>query len=256
MRALEDLKRRLAADRRCFAFFHPALPDEPLIFVEVALVGGMADTVQPLIDPEAPVGDPARPTPRSSTRSTTAWRACAGVTLGNFLIKLVVADLAQELPNSRPSPPCRRSRASATGCARRWAGPTNGALACADRQLSQALDAAGLADDPEPPERLRLPLSRLCAHISSREKRGGRPRDSVARFHLGNGARLERINWLGDLSPKGLAESFGLLVNYKYDDGNDRAEPRTLHQQWRVIMSSTVRALLPALAEQGSCGFA
>ena len=79
MRALEDLKRRLAADRRCFAFFHPALPDEPLIFVEVALVDGMADRIQPLIDPEAPVGDAGRRRHRrSSTRSTTAWRGCAG----------------------------------------------------------------------------------------------------------------------------------------------------------------------------------
>ena len=204
MRALEDLKRRLAADRRCFAFFHPALPDEPLIFVEVALVGGMADRIHPLIDPEAPVGDPAAADCAIFYSINNCLEGLRGVTLGNFLIKLVAADLASELPQ--------------------------------------------LPDDPEAAEGLRLPLSRLCAQYLAREKRGGRPRDSVARFHLGNGARLERINWLGDPSAKGLAESFGLLVNYKYDAAMIERNHEVYTNNGEVIMSSTVKALLPAAA--------
>ena len=101
MRALEDLKRRVATDRRCFAFFHPALPDEPLIFVEVALVDGMAERIQPLIDPDAPVADPAAADAAIFYSINNCLDGLRGVSLGNFLIKLVAAELAHELPTLR-----------------------------------------------------------------------------------------------------------------------------------------------------------
>jgi malonyl-CoA decarboxylase len=107
------------------------------------------------------------------------------------------------------------------------------------------LDAADWPDDPEAAEGLRVPLLRLCAHYLAREKRGGRPRDAVARFHLGNGARLERINWLGDPSAKGLAESFGLLVNYKYDGAMIERNHELYTNNGEVVMSSAVKSLLP-----------
>jgi malonyl-CoA decarboxylase len=103
-------------------------------------------------------------------------------------------------------------------------------------------------ENAETAERLKAPLSRLGAHYLVREKRGGRPRDPVARFHLGNGARLERVNWLGDLSTKGLAESFGLLVNYKYDTSMIERNHELYTNNGEVVMSSMVKGLLPAVA--------
>lgn len=248
MRALEDLKRRLAADRRCFAFFHPALPDEPLIFVEVALVGGMADKIQPLIDPDSPI----RPVEGADTAIFYSINNCQaglrGVTLGNFLIKLVVADLTRELPDLKtystlsPIPGFGNwLREELSQTASRVIGPT-------ERKQLAALDLPDWHTDPETAESLRLPMLRLCAHYLVREKRGGRPRDSVARFHLGNGARLERINWLGDMSSKGFAESFGLLVNYKYDTAMIERNHELYTNSGEVVMSSAVKGLLPAAA--------
>ena len=206
MRALEDLKRRLAADRRCFAFFHPALPDEPLIFVEVALVGGMADRIQPLIDPEAPIGDATAADTAIFYSINNCLEGLRGVTLGNFLIKLVAAELARELPELKTFATLSPIPGFAAWLREALGRPQGTPLAGLDRQQLAALDAADWPEDPEIAERLRLPLSRLCAQYLAREKRGGRPRDAVARFHLGNGARLERINWLGDPSAKGLSE--------------------------------------------------
>ena len=217
MRALEDLKRRLAADRRCFAFFHPALPDEPLIFVEVALVGGMADRIQPLIDPEAPVGDPAAADTAIFYSINNCLEGLRGVTLGNFLIKHVVAELAHELPQLATFSTLSPIPGFAAWLREALGRSDSAPIAGIDRGQLAALDRPDWPEQPEEADRLRLPLSRLCAQFLAREKRGGRPRDPVARFHLGNGARLEQINWLGDSSAKGLAKSFGLLVNYKYD---------------------------------------
>jgi len=246
MRALEDLKRRLAADRRCFAFFHPALPDEPLIFVEVALVGGMADRVQPLIDPEAPVGDATAADTAIFYSINNCLEGLRGVTLGNFLIKLVAADLARELPALKTFATLSPVPGFAAWLREALGRPDGTAVAGVDRQQLVALDVPDWPEDPAAAEKLRLPLSRLCAHYLAREKRGGRPRDPVARFHLGNGARLERINWLGDPSPKGLAEAFGILVNFKYDAAMIERNHELYTNNGEVVMSSTVKALLSA----------
>jgi malonyl-CoA decarboxylase len=167
--------------------------------------------------------------------------------LGNFLIKLVVADLAQELPDLKtyatlsPIPGFGnwlRAAVEEEGDGR----PLNGA----DRKLLQALQEPDWPSDPETAERLRAPLLRLCAQYLVREKRNDRPRDPVARFHLGNGARLERINWLGDISAKGLGESFGLLVNHKYDTAMIERNHETYTNNGEVVVSSAVKGLLPA----------
>ncbi|MFZ1429048.1 MAG: malonyl-CoA decarboxylase [Geminicoccaceae bacterium] len=248
MQALEDLKRRLAADRRCFAFFHPALPDEPLIFVEVALVGGMADKVQPLIDPVAAVGDPQAANTAVFYSINNCLEGLRGVTLGNFLIKLVAADLARELPELKTYAtlsPIPGFGVWLRATLRQSAAKLPGGI---DRQQVASLDAPDWTSDPEAAERLRLPLTKLCAHYLVREKRSGRPLDPVARFHLGNGARLERINWLGDISAKGLEESFGLLVNYKYDTSMIEKNHELYTNNGEVIVSSAVRSVLPNLA--------
>lgn len=248
MRALEDLKRRLAADRRCFAFFHPALPDEPLIFVEVALVTGMADRIQPLIDPEAPVGDPESADAAIFYSINNCLEGLRGVTLGNFLIKLVVADLAREFPDLKTYATLSPVPGFSAWLRQALADSGNKVIAAADRKLLAALDRPGWHREPETVEKLKGVLCRLCAHYLVREKRSGRPRDPVARFHLGNGARLERINWLGDVSAKGLEESFGLLVNYKYDTGQIERNHELYTNTGEVVISSAVKGLLPAQA--------
>lgn len=241
MRALEDLKRRLGPDRRCFAFFHPALPSEPLIFVEVALVDGMADRVQPLIDPDTPVADASQADTAIFYSINNCQDGLRGVTLGNFLIKLVAAELARELPGLKAFATLSPIPGFAAWLREALADDT---LTAADREQLAALDEPDWPEDPEAAERLRLPLLRLCARYLAREKRDGRPRDPVARFHLGNGARLERINWLGDPSPKGLAESFGLLVNYRYDGATIERNHEAYSNSGEVVMSPAVKSLL------------
>ena len=249
MQGLEDLRRRLAADRRCFAFFHPALPDEPLIFVQVALVEGLADRIQPLIDRTAEIGDPSTADTAIFYSISNCQEGLRGVNLGNFLIKLVVADLQRELPQLRtfatlsPIPGFRRwldaERAAVDG----------GLLDAAARSTLSRLDMPGWTEDEAALETLRPLLTGLCAHYLVRVRQNGRPRDPVARFHLGNGARLERLNWLGDPSEKGLAESAGLLVNYRYDPASIERNHEALVNGGEVVHSSTVRALLPKLPE-------
>jgi malonyl-CoA decarboxylase len=249
MQGLEDLRRRLAADRRCFAFFHPALPDEPLIFVQVALVEGLADKIQPLIDRAAEIGDPAAADTAIFYSISNCQDGLRGVNLGNFLIKLVVADLQRELPQLRtfatlsPIPGFRRwldeERAAASG----------GLLDGAARSTLARLDQPGWTEDEKALEALRPLLMGLCAHYLVRVRQNGRPRDPVARFHLGNGARLERLNWLGDTSEKGLAESAGLLVNYRYDPASIERNHEALVNGGEVVHASTVRALLTKLPE-------
>jgi malonyl-CoA decarboxylase len=243
---LEALRRRLGPDRRCFAFFHPTLPDEPLIFVQVALVKGMADKVQPLLDRETPT----LPVGEADTAIFYSISNCqaglTGVSLGNFLIKMVVAALEAELPQLRSF-----ATLSPIPGFRAW---LDQALDRDDAVVSSEARAAlmrlTLPDwhrDPATAEALKPWLMGLCAHYLVREQRRGRPLDPVARFHLGNGARLERVNWLGDVSAKGVAESAGMLVNYRYDQAKIPANHEAYVATGKVIHSSAVKALLPAL---------
>jgi malonyl-CoA decarboxylase len=249
----DDLRRRLQRDRRCFAFFHPQLPDEPLIFVEVALGPAMPDAVGPLIDKRA------APLPRAELRVATFYSisncepGLRGVSLGNFLIKRVALELQQQLPRLKrfctlspipglagwlqrgpdfdALPGLRRGRAARLRAdVERLTAPGGWAT------LQTAAGWAALDD------RGRDALKRLAATYLALQSPlpGG---DPVARFHLDNGARLERINLGADLSPKGLRQSFGLMVNYLYD--LDRIEiHHTQFKRGEVARSRTVQALL------------
>jgi malonyl-CoA decarboxylase len=204
-----DLKRRLERDRRCFAFFHPALPGEPLVFVEVAFVDELPSSVAPILSTESAVGDPRKARCAVFYSITSCQPGLKGISFGNFLIKQVAQDLHEELPNLRqfatlsPIPGFR-------GWLRRQ--PTDQGLAAAApiRFAAQAEPARA------PSEELRDPLEALAARYLTRQWEAGHVLDPVARFHLGNGARLERINWLADSSPKGLRQSLGMMVNYVY----------------------------------------
>jgi malonyl-CoA decarboxylase len=242
--ALEALRRRLAADRRCFAFFHPALPDEPLIFVEVALTKGMADRVQSLIDENAPIF----PVEDADTAVFYSINNCQdglrGVNLGNFLIKLVVADLERELPRLR-----HFVTLSPVPGFRRWLEEARSAHDPVTEPYRELLDRLAGGDwvrDEALVEQAKPVLLGLCAHYLVRVRERGLPRDPVARFHLRNGARLERINWLADTSDKGLAESFGILVNYRYDPARIERHHEAYVATGEVIHTSAVKSLLPA----------
>jgi malonyl-CoA decarboxylase len=249
MQGLEDLRRRLAADRRCFAFFHPALPDEPLIFVQVALVEGLADRIQPLIDRSAEIGDPSEADTAVFYSISNCQEGLRGVNLGNFLIKLVVADLQRELPQIRTFATLSPVPGFMRWLADERARPDSAVLDPAARASLGLLDTAAWLDDEAATARLRPLLLGLCAHYLVRVRHNGRPRDPVARFHLGNGARLERVNWQGDPSEKGLAESAGVLVNYRYDPATIERNHETLVNTGEVVHSGAVRSLLPKLPE-------
>ena len=252
IRTWRDLKNRLDSDRRCYAFFHPRMPEEPLIFVEVALVKGMADSVQRLLDEKAPVLDPGQADTAIFYSINNCQRGLDGISFGNFLIKRVVSLLQEEQKTIRhfatlsPIPGFGRwlTAQLADGdaaliepepaAALRQLVPANLALP-APAPAGEA--AAALAETPvqtlarvlarrgwqreEAVARILEPLLlRACARYllhESAKGRARRARDPVAHFHLSNGARVERLNWKGDVSEKGLKESFGLMVNYLYD---------------------------------------
>jgi malonyl-CoA decarboxylase len=212
----DDLRRRLAPDRRCFAFFHPALPDEPLIFVEVALVEGLATAVRPLLSQNTDEDAGRAQAERADTAIFYSISNCQdglrGVSFGNFLIKQVVEELQAEFPRLK-----RFSTLSPVPGFRRWLNRRLADARNADAALLQDVETDGWWRDPAGSERLRPDVMRLCAVYLTQPPLPGNHIDPVARFHLGNGARLERINWLGNTAPRAIVESFGIMVNYLYD---------------------------------------
>src|SRR5579863_7391773 len=225
-----DLHRRLEDDRRCFAFFHPALIDEPIIFVEVALSRGLTGDLEPLLDIQAPVLPPGKADTAIFYSINNCLRGLRCVPFGNFLIKQVVDELAAELPNiqnySTLSPLPYLSRALRDQQDEN--GFTRDRLSRLLADDAKNLTNAGRRRDPmealfhllEQPlahrEILTRPLERLALAYLTQVRQGGKLYDSVATFHLSNGARLERINTFGNLRPYGLRDSFGVTVNYRY----------------------------------------
>lgn len=231
IRSWNDMKKRLASDRRCFGFFHPAMPDEPLIFVEVALVNGMADNVQKLLDESKPAAGAEEADTAIFYSISNAQAGLAGVSFGEFLIKRVVSELQGQFPKLQtfatlsPIPGfaawlgsiCKEGRAGDLLKASENMQIT--AIAgkdSPDEALQALLSSPKWMEDPRTEMVLQAPMTRLCAHYLLHARAGNRARDPVAHFHLSNGARIGRINWLGDVSAKGLAQSHGLMVNYLY----------------------------------------
>jgi malonyl-CoA decarboxylase len=235
IRSWDDLKHRLDEDRRCYAFFHPCMPDEPLIFVQVALVDGLAPNVYELLDEDAPGAAAEHANTAIFYSISNCQAGLAGVSFGNFLIKQVVADLGNELPNLKtfstlsPIPGFNKwlKTALADDAADLIPETLGSTLERADDQGRSAQDIISkflltpemLTDSDVNPAllaALESTLIRLCARYLLIERRGNTALDRVAHFHLTNGARVERINWLGDRSEAGLRSSLGLMVNYRY----------------------------------------
>ncbi|MGF7207010.1 malonyl-CoA decarboxylase [Skermanella aerolata] len=265
IRGWQDLKDRLDSDRRCFAFFHPRMPDEPLIFVEVALVTGMSGNVQTLLDEAAPVQDPQTADTAIFYSISNAQKGLAGISFGNFLIKRVVDSLAAEFPNLKnfatlsPIPGFRRwldaeldresggegvlTASERNRIAELFADPDNVVPEPCDG-LQALLDRPGWHRDDAALKVLKPILLRLGATYLVDVKSGNRARDPVAHFHLSNGARMERLNWLADTSDNGLRQSAGMMINYRYKLTHIEANHEAYTGDGKISTSSQVRAHL------------
>lgn len=249
-----DLKNRVDADRHCYAFFHPNMEDEPLIFVEVALVKGMSDNVQSLLDPAGPVEDPDRADTAIFYSISNCQRGLDGVGFGGFLIKRVATDLAHDLPNLKtfatlsPLPDFRRwldhhiERRS-----RAVLGDHDSSALIALARTSTGLDALrvlldrpGWHEDDAVATVLRPILIHLAARYLLRSRRRGHAFDRVAHFHLTNGARVERLNWLADTSERGFRQSAGIMANYRYRLADVERQHENYCSKGRAAASSAV----------------
>ncbi len=236
-----DLRRRLEADRRCFAFFHPQLPDEPIIFIEAALTRGMSAHVQPLLDLKSPVALPSNADCAMFYSITNCQEGLRGISFGNLLIKQVAEELKREFPHLR-----RFATLSPIPGLRRWLDQS------ADKELLKKID------DPawhlgEIPDSLQAQLTRLCAYYLLHAKQGEEPLDPVARFHLSNGASLERLNWMGDSSEQGMARSAGMMVNYVYWLAEVERNHERYFRERRIVAAPAVEKLAreAGLAQNG-----
>ena len=271
----DDLRRRLAPDRRCYAFFHPALPGEPLIFVEVALVVGLASSVTSLLERDT---DETTQRQRASEADTAIFYSISncqdglrGISFGNFLIKQVVEILRMELPGLKtfatlsPAPGFRRwldtqrnnqalpdialsmeELASLSEWTGNRAEGSDGAVA-----VREALAALAACETRKIPHAVEPVLLKLCAcYLTRTSSDRSRKIDPVARFHLGNGARLQRINWMGNPGETGLRESWGIMVNYLYDPAKIEANHERFLRAGEVARSKEVDLLLARSASR------
>jgi len=237
----DDLRRRLANDRRCFAFFHPALADEPLIFVEVALTRGLADRIQPLLD--APVDGTEKEDPNTAIfySISNCQLGLAGISFGNLLIKQVVDAISAELPMIRNFATLSPIPGFCHWLSRRLEKNPPDFLAQDEIEILKQPD---WIDNEVLRQGQKKNLMRLCAEYLTRVSRRGQALDPVARFHLGNGASVERINWAGDLSAKGLQQSAGLMVNYRYAPDQIVGNHEAYVSGGKIASSAKVRALM------------
>jgi malonyl-CoA decarboxylase len=245
-----DLRRRLDVDRRCFAFFHPSLEGEPLIFIEVALRTELTSSIQDILDQGSPRLAAEAATHAIFFSINNSQTGLRGVSFGNFLIKQVVGELQNELPNLRVF-----STLSPVPNFRRW---LSGALARGEVDLPETTlaELRALCDKnirtPEDIAPYQDTLLALCARFLSAAETTPKERDPVARFHLGNGARLERLNWAGDISAKGMAQSFGILANYFYELASLEENHEAFYSADRVTVSTQISKLLARRPEKSA----
>jgi len=242
IRDWDDLRRRIdPVDRRCNAFFHPQLSDEPLIFVEVALTETIPGAIAPLLAEERPLVPVERARTAVFYSISNTQKGLGGISFGSFLIKQVVEELRRELPKLdnfvtlSPVP----------GFVQWLKEAADVPVSDEEKALLENLDRPDWFENVETTSQLRAVLEPLAAHYFLKARTSkGRLIDSVARFHIGNGARLEKIDWLGDLSPKGLRESAGIMVNYLYRLDDIEKNHEAYANQGEIAASSAVKKLL------------
>ena len=211
---MTDLKRRLDEDRRFYAYFHPVLPDEPLIFVQVAFTQGLASSVQDIIKPMTPNQ------PKADTATFYSISNCqqglTSVTLGNFLIKRVVYEIQQENPKIKHFGTLSPLPGFAEWVNYIEENKLRSILGSEDYEKVKFLRSTEIKiGDPRIIEHKKI-IKKLTIHYLIKEKVNGKPVNAVTRFHLGNGASIENIVINGNISDYGYNESFGIMVNYIY----------------------------------------
>lgn len=260
IRSWGDLQRRLAADRRCFAFFHPALPETPLIFVEVALVKGMSDTIAPLLDEKTTVLNPEDADSVIFYSINNCLSGLRGISFGNFLIKQVATELAREFPGIRifstlsPVPlfKCTLEDPEIFNEARLAAilGESASVIceAADERNVVKAMEKLA-AGPKEYRDIISGPLERLALAYLALVKRGDKPYDPVAYFHLSNGARLERVNMFANTLPGGMEQSVGMMVNYRYIPGDFESNHEAFVHDNKVNLSRKLQKKVKGIKE-------
>ena len=247
IRGWDDLRRRIhAPDRRCYAFFHPALVDEPLIFVEVALEREIPGAIAPILaSGRQDFVEPDKARTAVFYSISNCQRGLAGVSFGNFLIKQVVEEICREMPKLTTFVTLSPVPGFGRWLAGELKAESSAAISETDRVVLELMERPHWWTDPELFTHLEQPLMRAAAWYFLRGKTPrGTPIDPVARFHLGNGARLERINWLGDTSEKAIAQADGLMVNYLYDLDEIEKNHEAYAEGRTVVASSNVQRLL------------
>ena len=246
----DDLRRRIdPPDRRCYAFFHPALVDEPLIFVEVALTREIPAAVAPILAGQRDGIEPDKATTAVFYSISNCQRGLAGVSFGSFLIKQVVQEICREHPRLQTFVTLSPAPGFAKWLDRERGIENSTALSAEDRATLSALDRPGWWRKPELAEAMQEPLLRAAAWYFLRAKnRRGVPLDPVARFHLGNGARLERLDWLADVSENGIGQSYGVMVNYLYVLDDIEKNHEAYAEGRAVVAASAVKRLVRKVA--------
>jgi malonyl-CoA decarboxylase len=242
----EDLRRRIdPRDRRCYAFFHPALVDDPLIFVEVALARDIPAAIAPILAIEREVVEADKMRSAVFYSISNCQRGLAGVSFGNFLIKQVVDEIKREMPKLSTFVTLSPVTNFASWLKRERGNEGSTVLTGADKALFAALDDPDWWRDEARAASLQEPLTRAVAayFLRARNERG-LPLDAVARFHLGNGARLERINWLADTSERAMRQAHGFMVNYLYDHDEIEKNHEAYAEGRSVVASSAVQKWL------------
>jgi acyl-CoA synthetase (AMP-forming)/AMP-acid ligase II len=241
-----DLRARIdPADRRCYAFFHPALVDEPLIFVEVALTEGIPGAIAPILARGRQPLDPREATTAVFYSISNTQKGLAGVSFGSFLIKQVAEEISREFPKLETFVTLSPVPGFAKWLARERSAESSMAIREADHAALALLDQPGWEQGTKSRRELAGTLEALAAHYFLNAKTSyGRPLDPVARFHLGNGAALAHIHADADLSPQGLKQSHGVMVNYRYDLSEIERNHEAYAENDEVVASKEVRKLL------------
>ena len=243
----EDLRSRIdPPDRCCYAFFHPALIDEPLIFVEVALTREIPGAIAPILASDRAAFEPEKATTAAFYSISNCQRGLAGVSFGNFLIKQVVEEISRDHKKLSTYVTLSPVPDFAAWLGRERKTENSRVLTEADIAALTNLDRPQWWQSPQSRDAVQEPLMRAAAwyFLHARNARGS-PVDSVARFHLGNGARLEQINFLADSSEKGIAQGCGLMVNYRYDIDDIEKNHEAYAESRTVAASTTVKRLVP-----------
>jgi malonyl-CoA decarboxylase len=244
----DELRRRLAPeDRRCFAFFHPQLVDDPLIFVEVALTRDIPGNIADLLEEDRKEIKASEATTAVFYSISNCQEGLRGISFGNFLIKQVVEDLRRELPKLDSFVTLSPVPGFSAWLSRERRSEPSEVLSEADKSRLAVLDEADWADRPDAVAAVQPIMTAAAAWYFIRARNPqGRVVDPVARFHLGNGARLERINFLGDRSSRAMRQAFGLMVNYLYKLDDIETNHEAFAGRGEVVAAQAIRRLVPA----------